>query len=164
MPYLPKPDAAVKDIFAVTPEWLEERGLRAVLLDVDNTLAGYIHHKLSREALGHLRGLMARGVAVSIVSNAAEKRVRRFADEDIPYIARAGKPDPAALLKMAKQLKVEPGEAAMVGDQLLTDIAAGTRAGMYTVWVEPMRNNWVFDLFFRLRRRVEKSIAYSRKE
>ena len=156
---LPKPDAALRDVLGITPEWLAQRGLRAVILDVDNTLGAYTEREMSREMQEHLHALAQRGVAVAVVSNAAEKRVRRFAG-DFPYIARSGKPSPAALLEMARRLGAEPGQVAMVGDQLLTDIAAGECAGMVTVWVEPLSNNWALDLFFRLRRRMEKRIAY----
>ncbi|MCL2030808.1 MAG: YqeG family HAD IIIA-type phosphatase [Oscillospiraceae bacterium] len=156
---LPRPDAALRDIFALTAEWLRERGLRAVILDVDNTLGGYTRRRPEPRVGDHLRALAQAGIAVSVVSNAAEKRVRRYAF-GFPCIARSGKPDPAALLDMARRLGVEPRETAMVGDQLLTDIAAGKRAGMVTVWVEPFRDNPLFDVFFRWRWRLEKRLAY----
>ena len=162
---LPQPDAMLRDIFAVTPEWMAARGLRALILDVDNTLAGYMNRTPDRKVCGHLRELARQGVLVSIVSNAAQPRVRRFAEalfpapDKMPYIARSGKPRPDALLAMAKQLGVTARETAMVGDQLLTDIAAGRRAGMYTVWVEPFRNPFLFHVFFRARRRMEARMA-----
>lgn len=46
-----------------------------------------------------------------------------------------GKPEPALLNVALQRLGVQPGDAAMVGDQVQTDIQAGHAAGMATVLV-----------------------------
>lgn len=46
-----------------------------------------------------------------------------------------GKPEPALLLDICRRAGVRPGEAAMVGDRLYTDIAMGRRAGVPAVLV-----------------------------
>ena len=164
MPFLPKPDYCLPSVLEITPEWLHTREISAVFLDVDNTLGGYNEKKPCPEVAGWLQSLRERGVIVALVSNAREKRVERYSGGDIPYIARSGKPKPDALLEMARRLGLEPGRVAMVGDQLLTDVKAGRRAGLRTVWVEPSRNNWALDIAFRLRRVAEAWVAGIRRE
>jgi 4-nitrophenyl phosphatase len=47
-----------------------------------------------------------------------------------------GKPQPALLQIALERLAVEPSLAAMVGDQIETDVRAGVAAGMRTILVE----------------------------
>jgi 4-nitrophenyl phosphatase len=47
-----------------------------------------------------------------------------------------GKPQPALLQIALDRLGVQPGRAAMVGDQIETDVRAGVAAGMRTILVE----------------------------
>ena len=47
----------------------------------------------------------------------------------------------------------------LLGDQLLTDAAAGKRAGLYTVIVPPIKDRT--SLFWRVKRRIER--PYIRK-
>ena len=42
----------------------------------------------------------------------------------------------------------------LLGDQLLTDAAAGKRAGLYTVIVPPIKDRT--SLFWRVKRRIER--------
>ncbi len=51
-----KPTAVKPRIEAVTPRFLKELGARAVLLDVDNTIAAYTSHKPLPGAVSGLRG------------------------------------------------------------------------------------------------------------
>src|SRR5206468_3443458 len=46
-----------------------------------------------------------------------------------------GKPDPAILLAVAARQGVSPGEVAMVGDRIYTDMAMAQRAGAMAVLV-----------------------------
>jgi len=47
-----------------------------------------------------------------------------------------GKPDPAIIRVALARLQVAPGDAIMIGDKLDTDILAGQRAGIRSVFVE----------------------------
>jgi glycerol-1-phosphatase len=48
-----------------------------------------------------------------------------------------GKPHRPIFDMALERLGCRPGEAAMVGDSLATDVAGGRGAGMYSVWVDP---------------------------
>jgi 4-nitrophenyl phosphatase len=48
-----------------------------------------------------------------------------------------GKPHPPLFLFTLERLDCRPREAAMVGDNLPSDIAGGRSAGMFTVWIDP---------------------------
>lgn len=158
MGFLPRPDDSVRSVLELTPEWLAFRGIFGILLDVDNTLVGYRDKEPDRTVQAWLESLKKAGVRAAVISNGKHKRVERFCQNRLPYAARAKKPKPDALLEMARDLGVPPERMAMVGDQLRTDIAAGCRAGMRTVWVEPFRPS----LPARFRRTLEKVCMKSR--
>ncbi len=48
-----------------------------------------------------------------------------------------GKPHRPIFDMALERLGCRPGEAAMVGDSLATDITGGREAGMFTVWIDP---------------------------
>lgn len=48
-----------------------------------------------------------------------------------------GKPHRPIFEMALERLGCRPGEAAMVGDSLATDVAGGRGAGMFTVWLDP---------------------------
>ena len=51
-------------------------------------------------------------------------------------------------------LGATPENSVLLGDQLLTDAAAGNRAGMYVIIVPPIKDKT--SLFFRFKRWLEK--------
>ncbi len=56
----------------------------------------------------------------------------------LPFISGALKPRRGAFREALKLLDVEPRRAAVVGDQVLTDILGGNRLGLHTILVRPM--------------------------
>ena len=52
----------------------------------------------------------------------------------------SGKPDPRVFLHALDQLRVEPAQAWMVGDNLLSDIGGAQAAGIHGIWVDRLGN------------------------
>src|SRR5690625_8031417 len=76
---------------------------------------------------------------VTIFSNNNENRVTLFAEPlDTPFVFNARKPLRRAFKKARKEMGLEKDEVAVIGDQLLTDILGGNRAGYYTILVDPI--------------------------
>ena len=125
----------------LTPQMLTERGIRLLLTDLDNTLVPY-GVPLPDEKLKAWRdGLAEHGVTLFILSNNRhESRPRIFAEAlDVPYIGHAGKPKTASFFKAMERMKAAPEQTAIVGDQIFTDILGGSRAGVATILVRPIR-------------------------
>jgi len=119
---------------------LAARGVRGVLIDMDNTLTPWRSHSISPEIELWIGKLHELGMSACLVSNAATvKRVRPVADRlEIPYVTRAAKPLARGFRKGMKLLKTTPETTAMVGDQVFTDIYGANRLGIYTILVDPM--------------------------
>ena len=121
-----------------------------------------------REAAARLRDA---GLAVSCLSSGARMSapdvaaraksldaMRRYADLCAPlgcrFYAKAGKPGTGALRRAMEDAGAEPGNSLCLGDQLLTDCAAGRRLGMTVFIVPPIRDKTT--LFWRIKRGIEK--------
>lgn len=141
----------------ITPGLLREMGVRAVLLDVDNTIASYTSHQPLPGAVDWARGLAAAGLRVVIVSNNYKKRVGPFAEKfGLGYISFAMKPLPFGYLKARRMLRMRCRDCAIIGDQIFTDIVGANLCGMKSVLLEPIEpeEGWTF----RVRRYFEQGL------
>lgn len=136
------PDLIVRHVSDVSPVLLaEQRGVRAVVCDLDNTLTAWRSEEIADEVTGWMAALLAAGMGVCIASNTRHySRLERIATRlGIAHVpGNAGKPGTGGLRHALRLLDAAPHEAAMVGDQLFTDIVAGNRLGMLTVLVNPL--------------------------
>jgi len=154
------PDILLRRISDITPALLEEWGIRALVLDVDNTLTTHNNPFPDADVLRWLAGMKERGMALVILSNNSPRRVKAFADSlGLDFTARAAKPLAKGFRETARRLGLAPGRMAMVGDQIFTDVLGGNLYGARTILVEPMEpeKHWGF----RLKRRLERPILRS---
>lgn len=129
------------NIYQLTGEALQRRGIRLLLADLDNTLVPY-GVPLPDEKLKAWRDdLAAHGVTLFVLSNNRHaQRPFTFANGlEVPYIGHAGKPKTPSFFKAMEQMGVTPQETAIVGDQVFTDVLGGNRAGVTTILVKPIR-------------------------
>ena len=64
-----------------------------------------------------------------------------YSDSDIPYHRFAMKPLKRGFKKVQRELNEKPENIAIVGDQIFTDIIGGNRCKMYTILVDPIKEN-----------------------
>ena len=117
---------------------LRQIGYRVVLFDLDNTLAPYTELTPSDTLKESIKKIQESGYAIYIVSNNNNERIRLFTKElglD-GALAKAGKPNPDKILQFLKKRNIKTTEVIAVGDQLVTDILAYNRAGLYSVLVK----------------------------
>ena len=151
-----RPDMFVDSIYAIDLERLRRRGVKALILDIDNTLAGW-NGPAEPTAVAWLQDVRRQGFSVCLVSNARTERVRRFAEVvKLPAVARARKPTPSGFRRALATLGTTPAETAMIGDQLFTDILGGNFLGLLTVLVVPMGAREFFGT--RLSRAAERMV------
>lgn len=139
----------------VTPEFLSAHGIRALLIDIDNTLAPYEQPDPDERIHAWFDLLAENGIKAALVSNNHPPRVERF-NRTLGLVAYAdsGKPSKKTLLRAMDALGVTKEETAMMGDQLLTDSYAGKHIGLPSIIVPPIRDKT--NLFFRFKRLCER--------
>lgn len=160
-----QPTAVRERVTEITPQFLESLGVRALLLDVDNTLATYTSHALPRGA-GVVKAMGEAGFRMIIISNNFKGRVGSFgAVFGLDTLSFALKPLPVGYLRAAKRLRVKPQECVIIGDQIFTDIVGANLCGMKSVLLSPIEPEEGFT--FKVRRHFERGLREkfsSRKE
>ena len=132
------PDMYASAIEHVDLDRLERSGVEALLLDLDNTLIPWGSDQMAASMSQWLEGARGR-FRIGMVSNALPDRVERWSRElEIPAISRAAKPRRGGYRELLGDMGIAPGRAAVIGDQLVTDVVGGNRMGMTTVLVVPL--------------------------
>ncbi|MEW8970318.1 YqeG family HAD IIIA-type phosphatase [Mesobacillus jeotgali] len=151
------PDQHVKNIFEITPESLQEKGVKGIITDLDNTLVEWDRPYATPMLIEWFDNMRKNEILVTIVSNNNEKRVRAFSDPlHIPFIFQARKPMTRAFNKALKEMGLRKEETVVIGDQLLTDVLGGNRSGFHTILVVPVAQTDGF--VTRFNRKVERRI------
>lgn len=141
--------------YEITPDFLQSIGIRALLIDIDNTLAPYEQPDPDDRIRGWFRELSEHGIVCALVSNNHAPRVERFnATLGLLAFPDSGKPKKKTLELAMKALGVTHAETAMLGDQLLTDAYAGKHIGLPALIVPPIKDKT--NLFFRFKRWCER--------
>ncbi|WP_050615845.1 YqeG family HAD IIIA-type phosphatase [Bacillus testis] len=154
------PSQHVKSIFEITPQSLKEKGIKAIITDLDNTLVEWDRPAATPKLIKWIDGMRNEGILVTIVSNNNEQRVKSFSDPlKIPFIFRAKKPMGNAFRKAIKAMGTQKSETVVIGDQLLTDIFGGNRNGFHTILVVPVAQSDGF--FTKFNRKIERRILSS---
>ena len=149
------PDRMFDTYRDITPEFLASRGVSALLIAIDNTLAPYEqpHHDEHHEAW--FRAMADAGIGCALISNNGAERVRIFADGlNIPAYPDSGKPSRKYLKIALAELGADASHAAVLGDQLLTDCLSARRMKMKAYIVPPIKDKTT--LFFRFTRWLER--------
>ena len=138
--YLLQPDLILgKSVLGITPELLVKKGLKGLILDVDETIVPVGRKLLALEVQDWAKEIQTQ-VPLSLVSNnVGYERIKAIAQGmNVPFIASAGKPSRRKLRKAAVEMGLPFEQIAMVGDRLFTDVLAGNRLGLFTILVQPM--------------------------
>lgn len=130
---------------------LWRRGIRGLLLDLDNTLAHHHAYEVAPEARAWIERAKSMGFQVFLYSNALLVRSKKAAGLlGIETAPRAYKPVNFGLRAALRRMNLEPCEVALIGDQLFTDVLAGKLGGLTTILIEPLsRKEWIHTRFFR---------------
>lgn len=134
------PDAYLKRVEDINVEFLNKNKIKALLLDVDNTLVDHTK-KMTESVIQWAKELKGQGVKLYILSNTNDKqKIENIVKKiNIPYQCFAMKPLKKGFKKAQKELGEKSENIAIVGDQIFTDVIGGKRCHMYTILVEPIK-------------------------
>lgn len=159
-----KPTYALKKITDITPAALKKRGIKALILDVDNTLTTHNNPTPAEGIPEWIEGMKAAGIKLIIVSNNKAERVTPFAEMlGLHFVPNGAKPLPKGFKQAAAELRalgVPKNRIAAVGDQIFTDILGANLAGIRSIFVYPIE--FETSLPFKIKRAVEKPLLPKR--
>lgn len=157
------PTVSAKGLLDVTPALLEKLGVKAILLDVDNTLSHHDSQEPFDGSIEWTKQMAQAGYRLMIVSNNTKERITPFAQQfGLPFIWRACKPLPIGYWKAARKLGVKFRESVIVGDQVFTDVVGANLLGMRSILLEPAEEEHGWS--FRIRRHFEIAVRKKAKE
>ncbi len=133
------PDYFVDTIFDIDLRYLQNQGIQGFLFDLDNTLILRGQYQFSDEVWGWLQEIRGQKFSIGIISNSRSPQAVKLAEYyQIPAVFRALKPRRKAFLDVLRLLDLQPSAAAMVGDQLFTDVFGGNRLNLFTILTKPL--------------------------
>lgn len=151
----------------ITIQLLQKNKIKALILDVDNTLIDY-NRKMTESVINWVKELKGQGIKLYILSNTNQKeKVEQVAQRlEIPYRNLAKKPFKSGFLKVQQELGEKPENIGVVGDQIFTDIIGGNRCNMFTILVEPIHKKdfWYTAWKRPIENKIKKRYKQKKKE
>ena len=156
-------DAYFDKITDVSPSYLKEKGIRGIILDIDNTLIGHDVPVPDEKVLSHLRLFESEGLKLCVVSNNTYERVKNFSAKiEVEYfVHEALKPRAYGYNLAAKEMDLKMNEIAAVGDQIFTDVWGAKRAGVFAILTKPLHKGGE-GFFIAVKRVLEKPFLRKR--
>ena len=142
MPISPIPAIITDALTDITPDILEERGIRLLMLDFDNTIVPYTTSIPEPLMEQWLLDMKQTDIEVCVVSNSKKNRVKIFCDiYGIPCITHAKKPFTKGIRECLAKFNIPASQAALVGDQIYTDTLGANAAGVTPILVKAIDNH-----------------------
>lgn len=133
------PTYRANSIFEIPVSFYAEHGIKVVLSDLDNTLDDYRVKTPSPRTQELVKNLKEAGIDFYIASNNTSKRVSLYGKElGITVFSGLMKPFSGPLKKLIEKQGFKKEEVVLIGDQVLTDVKAGNKAGIMTILTEPI--------------------------
>lgn len=133
-----RPKKIVRDIKEIDFGELKARGIRALILDIDDTLIPREVNDVYPQVFEWVVARKEEGFRLCLTSNSRHPlRVKYFSDTlGIPAMHFSLKPLPFAFWRSLELLKAKPEETAMIGDQLFMDILGANLLNIYSVYID----------------------------
>ena len=138
---------------AIDPARLATDGVRLLMLDFDNTIVPYTTNDPTDQMHAWLTRARDSEIQICVVSNSKRGRVVEFCKKyDIDCITHAKKPFSRGIRECLRRYDMEPQRAALVGDQIYTDVLGATCAGVRSILIPAIHNH---NIWLKLRHVAE---------
>lgn len=153
------PTAAVDKVLDITPKLIHAMKARAIILDVDNTLAIHGSQEPFKGTIEWTRAMRENGIDIIIMSNNFKRRVAPFAAKyGLPFMYLSLKPLPLAYHRAKRKMGVKRSDIVVVGDQVFTDVIGANLSFMKSILLVPTGKEK--SMSFAVRRFLETPVRY----
>lgn len=130
------PNEYKKKVSDIDIENLTRRGIKGILVDIDNTLVDY-NQNIDETTFEWIENVKKAGIIFYLLSNNNKERVDSVGSIfGVNGIHHAGKPQRKGIIAAMNKLGLKNSELAIIGDQIFTDVYGGNRLNVYTILVE----------------------------
>ena len=134
------PRQYLNSVYEIDFNRLKSAGVNTLIIDLDDTLLPRTESRIPLKTYSWIEKAKEEGFAVYLASNGS--RVDRLniiaKDLGIEGSALAFKPFPFIFKNILSKAGIDASEAAVIGDQLMTDILGGNIIGAHTILVSPL--------------------------
>lgn len=138
------PREIVPDLFLIDTRALRERGIKGLILDIDDTLIPREVKEVSPKVFAWIQTRKEEGFKICLTSNSRHPiRVKYFGDTlGVPSMHFSLKPLPFAFWRSLEILGTKAEETAMIGDQLFMDIWGANWTNIYSIYIDHRKEEW----------------------
>jgi len=137
-----KPTYYFHTVFDIPDTFWSEQGIKGILFDIDNTLEPYATEVPSQRTLKLFEKLSELGISTAIISNNHKERVEKFASPlNAEYYYESLKPRTGNIFSAINNMGLKKDNVVIIGDQLFTDIWAGSRAEIRSIFVDKLSDD-----------------------
>ena len=146
----------------ITPDILEERGIRLLMLDFDNTIVPYTTSTPEPLMEQWLLDMKQTDIQLCVVSNSKKDRVKIFcANYGIPCITHARKPFSKGIRRCLERFGFRAENCALAGDQIFTDTLGANGCGVQSILVKAINNH---NFWLKARHVLEKPFIFAARK
>ena len=139
------PRAIFPALTQISPDYLRRQGIRLLMLDFDNTIVPYTTSEPTAQMAAWIRTMQASEIRLCIVSNSKKPRVVEFCKTyGLDCITHAKKPFQKGISECLTRFHLRPSQAALVGDQIYTDVLGANCAGLTSILVSAIDNHTIW--------------------
>ena len=149
-----KPTYYFHTVFDIPDSFWKENNIKGILFDIDNTLEPYATEIPGERTHALFEKLKEMGILTAIISNNHKERVEKFASPlGTEYYFESLKPRTENIFSAINNMELEKSEVVIIGDQLFTDIWAGARADIRSIFVDRLSDDE--SAFIKMKRALE---------
>lgn len=141
------PHEAVERLSEVDLASLRARGMRAILLDLDNTITPWRSLEVPDDIAAWIERAKA-DFRLCIVSNTSKMTRLATLKEQLGIEGLGFVSKPWGMRRAVRSLEVDPSKTVVIGDQLITDVAGGNLIGAHSILVKPVSRDEFFGTKF----------------
>ncbi|MGZ6005121.1 MAG: HAD-IA family hydrolase [Candidatus Saccharimonadales bacterium] len=161
------PDFIAESVLDIDFARLKKIGITHLLIDLDQTIKHKRADEIEQEFVQYLYEARADfGVKEIFIVTNNRRNLQKFSDllgAKIfqPYKVKGRtvrKPSRQFFESILKSAKIKPHKAVMIGDKLAFDTVGANRAGIYTIYVNPLGQDYWYDRLLLTRRRDKRKL------
>ncbi|WP_072016055.1 YqeG family HAD IIIA-type phosphatase [Leptolyngbya sp. KIOST-1] len=155
MPITERYTLRIRQLSQIDRSLLREKGIRGIILDLDNTIVSEDDVYLSPDSENWIREAQHEGLKLFLLSNGKRKyRVNYWSARlNISAISPARKPFPKSFRRAIQIMQLKPRQVVVIGDSFHTDVLGSILVGCSCVqvaslphpprWWEKILGKWV---------------------
>lgn len=156
-----KPNIYIKDIYQIPIAKLKKDGIKALVFDLDNTIA-MTSEKCPNDKVVKYFKTLKKDFTLFILSNSPRKRVKPFGDKlEVKYYHLSLKPSTRNMRRLLRENSLAKEDIVLIGDQYMTDMLLAKKLNIKTILVDPISNKEfkITSINRFLERRILKRLA-----